>query len=585
MLESISIKNIQEVHDLLRQKLMPYSSDLLKEISGKDSISFNDLIEVFQSLQIELSEKENNYLVFIMKEKANSIYELKFDNLRQIIKNQQLTSEDLRSNRIVTSYRQANQDHLYFIEQDFGQLLMKYNLDSGSIHSSRASSLTDKLSKYLSERLMSFPEFISNEVFYIKIGNPSNSVTIPVFHINSLLKLMLKNGIVPELFKKEVYILWVTFKVNLNRMTSDRNLIDALNESNVQLSPYIDMKLFEESLKLPKYSEDDKIFFLKLNDYLSTNEISFEAFEFMLQLTLDLFPQQRICNELIERNSNLIQFAHLPYIHVIRDEDFLKFYQKKILKDSTHIPNMLLIEAERKNIKQSSTSLVEIKEVVKYLNLTFLREKLISLKFVLANSQLITKINIPQSARSLENEINAQIEQALATRENDRGQDFRITETNKFKTDLNNEGMIMESAEMRFRIENAGQFNSDLLEQVSSCQLQILKTAVPISNSKQAKLNSSYLEDIEGHEPRVSKCNMFMIDESKANDFENYGFNDKSYHDHLSNYNPRLSEFKQTPFRGEIDEHFNDFSLCNAFIDRIIEENIQSKSNIIINFK
>lgn len=561
MLESISLKNINEIHDSLRQKLIPYASDLTKEICDKNTILFYDLIEVFQNLQIELTEKENNYLIFIMKENVNSIFELKLNNLKQIITNQQLTSEDLRSNRIISSYRQLNQDHLYFIEQDFAQLLLKYNLDSVSIHSSRASSLSEKLSKYLSDRLLTFPEFISNEIFYIKIGDAANAITTPIFHINSLLKLMLKNSVVPELFKKEVYVLWVSFKVNLNRMSSDRHLIDALNDSNVQISPFIDMKLFEESLKLPKYSEEDKLFFMKLNDYLRNNDITFEELEFMLQSNLELVSQEQICTELIERNSNLAQFAHLKHIHVIKEADFQKFYKRKICKYTSHLPSILLIEIETKSIKNTSTAITEIRELEYYINLTFLREKLTSLKYVLRTtatsqpSRLSNKrVEIHHSA-SCEKDINIEIDQALMTRENDLAHYYGITETNKLKTDFNDD------VRMEERNQNAYQFNNELLEQISSCQLQILRSAA--INIKKIKPNSSYLEEFEDHEPRISKCNMFMIDESKANDFENYGFNDKS--------------FKQTHFRDETDEHFNDFSLCNAFIDRIIEDNIKSK--------
>lgn len=379
MLESISFKNPKDIEKSLKDKLILKSTSILNELRGLNQINFFDFCCLIAKLEVSLTEKENNYLIYRMKQNMDEqrIYGLNTKFVIDLI-DSNIHSEEADTNHLIYSYRQNVVDQTYVCTDEFYSFFFGYSSDM-KVATSRSNQILEALKKHLNESLITLPEFLKSEMIQIKLADEQSFVS--TFHINSLLKVLQKEGIMTSFAKKDVYNLFDNFKLDIQKLTNNKAVINSISEANVQIMSYLDLNLLESKLKIPLVSAEDKNFYCSLKDYLDKGELSFEAIEFLLQFNLSFINQEDIINQHLNANPHLIHFAHLEKIMIIPESEFMKFLASKDV--NSRVPNHYIITKKSVQELDSDSEKIEVTSNERFVNLTGLKQRIATIKYII----------------------------------------------------------------------------------------------------------------------------------------------------------------------------------------------------------
>lgn len=224
----------QSLDNSLKLKLKEVKDEILSFYNESNYFStfihmIDNILDKLEGSNSELTDKEKDYLIYKLKtydenacisnsiygvnlkyindlysscQQTNIITNLIMDNFisKDILKSHQIhSSRENPKNRLMRSFYCSFNDFISYYE--YPNLINKSNIGSLStdnyINLLKNLNMIRSLRDYLNERLMSFDEFIGNELFNIK-----NKQEVSVFHLNSLIKLLFKNKVVHMIQKK-----------------------------------------------------------------------------------------------------------------------------------------------------------------------------------------------------------------------------------------------------------------------------------------------------------------------------------------------------------------------------------------------
>lgn len=358
MLESIKIKNPSEIDISLQTKLQANKFKVKNFLEQHNNLicQYTEFKTFIEESEIDLSEKEYEYLISTMKKdhQLSSIYSLSLDYFKNYMNHyNKIDSVPSQVNKL-ESIHDYNKEVYYSLEEDISNYVYK-SIDEKFLNYS-VNSLIEKLSKFLNENLISLEDFLEHEIVFIHHNNKeSQELKKQGFHINSLLRKMLQLGVINEIMKSDVFNICYNFKMNI--LNSEENLV-----SNTSAFGFIDLIKFDEAVKSPKLTEEDKNFYIEVIDYLEKKQISFKFIKFMLQLKTKILKREDINFETLSKNKYLIHCMHNNKFKVISKSILLDFLRNKGI--NSQIPGIYIIEIHNENL----------------VNLTLLDEKLKNIK-------------------------------------------------------------------------------------------------------------------------------------------------------------------------------------------------------------
>ena len=363
-------------------------------------MSINNLKEILdenKDTEYELNDNEFEYLIFRLKKlenreycynclnynfvKANSVYDVDLTFLFNILldvevepfvdeefKNEVKSQSPVESMFIKNAYFSFAEYTDFYEVNTHEKTHISSSLNKIGSFNPSGIYFCSSLKSYLSERLITFEEFIGNEIILLQNKK--------IFHLNSLVKLLFKNKIIHKIHKEELDQVVKHFKIEINSPD--------LNESRTNFLGIICFNNFEDSLNLPKFSEKDKEFYCGFQRYLKVNSIQASVLIFLLQSKIEMYDKSKTLNLLedncgnkhLEKISNQNNDPSSNYLdnsiplQIMTKEEFDEFcLSRKLFNEDIKIPESLLIYKSKN--RNDENSLYD-----SYVNMTLLKEKI-----------------------------------------------------------------------------------------------------------------------------------------------------------------------------------------------------------------
>lgn len=389
--------DIQFLDNSLKTKLEEVKDEILSLYDENNYFStfihiIDNILDKLEGSNNELTEKEKDYLIyklkcydenacssnsiygvnlkyiydlFIIKGKNNDISNLLLDNFgsKDVLKSYQIhSSRENPKNRLIRTFYCSFNDFISYYE--YPNSSNKSNLDTfnyeNHVHSLKNLNLVRCLRDYLNERMITFNEFIGNELFEIK-----NKHNIAVFHLNTLIKLLFKNKVLHMINKDELDSLVHEFKLNptsKSQFENDFEIYDNVAESEAYFNKnIINFIKFETMLDLHILTESEKKFYLSFLDFTSHHHLTLDSLHLLMQSKLFVLSIEEL-SSCIEDNldnknlSDLIENSTLEMKKGINSEEqrifiesndffnFLEFYNICVGFTKEFIPESLCIK-------------------------------------------------------------------------------------------------------------------------------------------------------------------------------------------------------------------------------------------------
>lgn len=333
MIETIPFKNESDIESSLMQKMQPIKSSicLLHEID------YHTLIDMIISSNIELTEKEVDYLIYKSKQNLtpNTLYGLNLKNIFHLIGITEASYQNLdeaNSAKLIVN----DQENPFSIRDDITALIIGYIMNRNPISKTRVANLLGLASQFLNDRFLCLSSVFEKEIILISLSYQPDRV-IKAISLASFIKFLLKNKIIEEILQKDVFAFWTKYRLSVE---SDKNSNSLFSND---LIPYINLEKLESEMQLLKLSNEEKNFVVMIRHYLQESGLNFASLSFLLQEHLTMIDKSHLK---AEANSYFKSNLHENFV-CAEQNAFIETLRKRNL--STKIPQSFLLTFENSN--------------------------------------------------------------------------------------------------------------------------------------------------------------------------------------------------------------------------------------------